>query len=89
MKAVYEATYAVPELGIEVGDAVLVEPAHTETPLLVVKGFDRNRLPRILEHMDAFTLVSFEGPPASSPASLRRWLSVHARPSRGQMKLVR
>lgn len=67
MKAVYEATYAVPELGIEVGDTVLVEPAHPRTPLLVVKGYDRGRLPSILEHLDDFTLRSctgFTGTPA-------------------------
>lgn len=81
MKAVYEVPYAIPELGAEAGDLLVVRPADPDAPLLVVKEFDRNRLPLILGHVDHCRLVSFEGAPSPPPSS-RRWLRSHLALSR-------
>ena len=71
MEWVYRAPYAIPELGVEVGDAIIVAPA-AEVPLTVVKRFDRNRLPIILEHLDRLTLLPCSG--AACPERLPRQL---------------
>jgi hypothetical protein len=84
MKAVYEAPYAIPELGVERGDVILVEPAHPRSPLLVVRRFDRNRLPLILDHLDRLSPVSFDGAaplPVSQVRSLLRGHALRRRPS--------
>ena len=74
MKAVYEATYAIEELGVEVGDIITLRPAHPDNPLLVTKRHDRNRLPLILDHLDALTPLSFSASasPESAAEQLRR-----------------
>ena len=79
MKAVYEVPYAIPELGAERGDIILVEPAHPTTPLLVVKRFDRNRLPLILDHLDRLSPVSFGGAAPPPVVQARQMLRAHAR----------
>lgn len=76
MRAVYTAERAIPELGVEEGDKVLIEPAHPRFPMIVFREFDRNQLPAVLDHIDhGLTLSSFSGPPSSSPEQIRRWLS--------------
>lgn len=82
MKAIYEVPYAIPELGAQRGDVIVVEPAHPEAPLVVVRGFDRNRLPMVLDHLDRLTLLSFHGPPSSSPRDLSQALAVRVRRER-------
>ncbi len=77
MKAVYEATYAIEELGVERGDLVVVEPGHPESPLLIVKRFDRNRLPLILDHLHRLSPVSFDGGAPPPVPQQRRWLREH------------
>ena len=76
MKAVYEVPYAIPELGVEPGDLLVVRPADPEAPLLVVKELHRDLLPLILDHVDRLRLVSFEGA-SSPPPSSRHWLRSH------------
>lgn len=89
MKAVYEATYAIEELGVRVGDTIVVEPGHPDEPLLIVRGFDRNQLPTILDHLDRLTLTSFDGPVSSSaPSSIRSWLRAREKRER-PLRLVR
>lgn len=88
MRAVYETDHAIPELGAEPGDLIVVEPGHPEAPLLVVREFDRNRLPIILEHLDRLSPVSFEGLDVQGPADERRWLSAHVAQPR-PLRLVR
>lgn len=74
MKAVYEAPYAIPELGVSRGDVIVVQPAHEFDPLLVVKRFDRNRLPVILDHLHRLTPVSVPDDAPARPSEFRRWL---------------
>ena len=71
MEWVYEAPYDIPALGVEAGDVVIVAPA-AEVPLVVVREFDRGRLPAILEHLDSLTLLPSSG--AMSPQPLREHL---------------
>lgn len=87
-RAVYETDYSIPELGAEPGDLIVVEPGHPEVPMLVVREFDRNRLPLILEHLDRLVPVSFEGIEPSSSSDARRWLTSHVAHSQG-LRLLR
>lgn len=75
MKAVYEAPYPIPELGVEAGDIITVRPAHPDNPLLVTKRHDRNRLPLILDHLDHLTPLSFSA--ASDPTVAEEELRQH------------
>ncbi len=87
MKAVYETPYAIPELGAEPGDIIVVEPAHPHTPLSVVRQFDRNRLPVILDHIDSLTPLS-SSVAAPPPANVvRRWLR-RRDPQRPELRVV-
>lgn len=52
MKAVYEAPYPIPELGVETGDLITVRVTHPRSPLLVTKRHGHYRLPLLLEHID-------------------------------------
>lgn len=79
MKAIYEVPFAIPELRAERGDIIVVEPAHPVSPLLVVKRFDRNRLPLILDHLDRLSPVSFDGAVPPPVAQARQMLRAHAR----------
>lgn len=72
MYAVYRATYDVPALRIERDDLVVVDPAQPHAPLAIVKEHDRNVLPAILDHLEAFTLLTLSGAP--SPAHLHERL---------------
>lgn len=82
MEWIYRAPYAVPEMGIEVGDNVIVAPA-ADDPLVVIKKIDRNRLPMILEHLDRLTLLpcSGAGDPDSPALHLQRAVGCDLRPS--------
>lgn len=92
MKAVYEATYEIPELGAKRGDLIVVRPADPHAPLLVVREFDRNRLPIILDHLHRLPPVR-QGDPAPPPSLLdvRRQLESRLRRSYldGPLRLVR
>lgn len=77
MKAVYEATYAIEELGVEVGDRIVVRPAHPTAPMLVIKHHDRNVLPAILDHLDHLLPVSFQNQAPPPPRQIRRRLREH------------
>ena len=76
MKAVYEATYDVPELGIERGDVVTLRPSHPTNPLLVTKRRDHAAMADILDHVARFSPVSVSlSSPQEAPADeLRRQL---------------
>lgn len=81
MEWVYRAPYAIPSLGVEKGDNIIVAPAAAD-PLVVVKKIDRNRLPAILEHLDRLTLLpcSGAGSPDSPAQSLQRAVGCDSRP---------
>lgn len=66
MEWVYEAPYAIPALGVEPGDIVIVAPADT-VPLTIIKEFDRNRLPSILEHLERLTPLPCSGAVSREP----------------------
>lgn len=66
MEWVYEAPYPIPELGVEKGDAIVVAPAAT-VPLRIMRTFDRNRLPAILEHLDRLTPLPSSGTLSCEP----------------------
>lgn len=68
MKAVYEATYAIPELGVEVGDRIVVRPSHPTAPLSVVRRFGHHALVRFMGegHLDALRVLHTE------PSVIRR-----------------
>lgn len=66
MRAVYEATHAVPELGIEPGDTVYIDDRDDDCPLRIVKHLDRYQLPKILTHVDSFILHRLSGVPSDS-----------------------
>lgn len=65
MKAVYEASYAIPELGVEPGDLIVVRPSHPTNPLLVSRRHHRSRLVLLLDHLDHFRPIEISG--AGSP----------------------
>lgn len=79
MKAVYEATYAIEELGVEPGDRIVVRPSHPIAPLLVIKRHDRNVLPAILDHLDHLLPVSFQDQDPPPRRQVRRSLREHPR----------
>lgn len=88
MKAIYEAPYAIPELGVARGDVVVVQPAHEMDPLLVVKRFDRNRLPLILDHLHRLTPVSVPDDAPSEPSEMRRWIRRPPAPHRAHLRAL-
>ena len=69
MRGIYRATYAVPELGIEAGDMVVVEPGHPRAPLKIIRAFDRNDLPSVLDCLNDFPLLRLDEPhrPGATP----------------------
>jgi hypothetical protein len=69
MKAVYEAPYAIPELGVEPGDLITVRPAHPDNPLLVTRRHERGRLPLLLDHLEHLTPLEFSASSSPSVAS--------------------
>ena len=71
MEWAYRAPYGIAELGVAPGDIIIVAPAE-DPPLTVVRSFDRNRLPAILEHLDSLTPLPCAG--ASHPEPLSRQL---------------
>lgn len=48
MEAVYLSHYAIPELGVQPGDHLVVQPAHPTVPLQVVRNLDRHALVRLM-----------------------------------------
>lgn len=50
MKAVYEAPYAIPELGVEAGDHIVVRLSHPSVPLAVVKRYSRSHLTALISN---------------------------------------
>lgn len=87
MRAIYEAKSAIPELGIERGDVVVLQPAREQDPLLVVKRLDRTRIVPLLTHLDRLRAVSFEG--AASHQELQHWLPQPPDPPRSRLSLLR
>lgn len=83
LRAVYEATYDVPGLRIEEGDAVVVRPSHPVNPLVVSHRIDRSRLPLALEHLDRFNLVSLDDPSSADDQEEANRLPP-PRPARGR-----
>ena len=54
-RRVYRAPYAIPEIGAELGDHIVVRPAHPTSSLMVVKRYGQLELARLrgagfLEH---------------------------------------
>lgn len=90
LKAIYETDYPIPALGAEAGDLIVVRPADPDHPLLVVKRYDRNVLPAILEHLDQLIPVSLPGEagPSAEPHQLRRWLAPHPSRPRPPLKVL-
>lgn len=86
MRAVFEAPYAIPELGVDRGDVLVVRPDHPTDPLMVAKRFDHTHLPLILGHLHRLTPVSLPSADLSRPAELQRWLL--RRPGRPRRHLV-
>lgn len=82
MRAIYRATYGIPELGIEPGDTVIIEPEHPRAPLKIVRSFAEEELPIILDRVTDFPLlrVDQDGQTTHSPRRrlskprLHRWL---------------
>lgn len=73
MEWTYRAPYHIPEFGVRAGDIIIVAPAE-DPPLTVVRTFDRNRLPSVLEHIDRLTPLPSSGVSAREPVGphLRR-----------------
>ena len=44
--------HEIPLLGARPGDLVVIRPAHATDPLIIVRRFDRNILPTILDEFD-------------------------------------
>lgn len=82
MEAVYEVTYEIPELGAKRGDLLVVRPADPHAPLLVVREFDRNRLPIILDHLHQLPQIHQDPTPPHSLSDVRGQLEQRIRRSR-------
>lgn len=89
MKLTYEATHAVPELSIEVGDIITIRPDHPENPFLVTKRLSRGALPSVLEHLAAFRCLKAEGAPYPEPVSPSRLLAAYVTHGRFPLEVVR
>ena len=48
----------IPLLGAQPGDLVLIRPAHATDPLMIIRRFDRNILPTILDEFERLRPVS-------------------------------
>lgn len=75
MRAVHVTPYDIPEIGARAGDTIIVRPTHPETPLVVARGDDRNRLPLILDHLRPVDLPGAHQHDSSTRRWLRRYLS--------------
>ncbi len=58
---VYEAPYAIPELGIKPGDLIIIRPSHPRSPFITSRHHHPSRLPLLLEHLDHLNLVELSG----------------------------
>lgn len=90
MEWVYRTSYKIPELGAEPGDMIVVAPA-AEVPLVVVREFDRNRLPMVLEHLDSLTPLPSSGDQSAEPLSehLRRAVGSDWHGARPPLRVIR
>ena len=48
----YLTDHEIPALGAKPGDLVVIRPAHATDPLMIVRRFDRNILPTILDEFE-------------------------------------
>ena len=56
--SLYVTDHEIPAFGAHPGDLVLIRPAHAVDPLMIIRRFDREQLPFILDHFDQLRLVS-------------------------------
>lgn len=70
MKAIYEATYDVPELGVEAGDFLVVRPGDPTTPVRLMIRMGHEELVQLMPHLGDFILHETSG--VSQPAVLPR-----------------
>lgn len=75
MKAVYEATEAIPELDVLPGDRLVVRPGHPTAPLAVVKRYGHHSLVRLMGDgwLDRLTPIHTSPPLTQSPSPARRY----------------
>lgn len=73
MEAVYLTHYAIPELGAQPGDHIVVDPSAPDFPVQVVRNFDRHALVRLMGdgHLGRLELVAGELVPQPSRSSPR------------------
>lgn len=70
MRGVYRAQQALPHLGVEQGDTVIIDPEHPRAPIQVVKLHSRHRLPDLVSELDSLTFLSplADRPPLDPPS---------------------
>ena len=66
MRAVYRVTEAIPKIGAEPGDCIVVEPSDPTHPLVLTRRFSRGVLPVVL---DDARLRLLDGPELRRPAA--------------------
>lgn len=72
-RVVYRAPYAIPALGAEAGDFIVVRAGH-ESPVATVKHHDRRAIPAVLPHLDRLTMANVEGDAPMGSTAVRAWL---------------
>lgn len=74
MKWTYEVPGSIPprvrrdlarRFGIRVGDAVLLDPASSRAPIVVCREFEHHQLSHLLEPVNHFRLLGYDGPDLS------------------------
>lgn len=86
MKAVYEAPYPIPELGIQPGDIITLRPSHPTNPFLVTRRIDRSRMPLLLDHLDRLTPLSLSASHEVAEEELRRQMLRRSPPPPASMR---
>ena len=60
LQAIYESMVAIPELGVEPADGIVVRPDH-EDAILVFRAHGAHRLHLVQAHLEHLYLASFNG----------------------------